>query len=137
MIRTYQGTIYPWNCDHMNHMNVKFYAEKFDQSTWNLFSSIGMTSKYFRENNKGMVALEQTTKYLKEILAGDNIIIESGNIEMKGKIMKFKHVMKNLENNEIVSESELLGLHIDTIKRKGVQIPEFVVKKANSQELVV
>ncbi len=23
MIKTYQGTIYPWNCDHMDHMDTR------------------------------------------------------------------------------------------------------------------
>lgn len=126
MIKTFQGTIYPWNCDHMNHMNVKFYVEKFDQATWNLFAYLGLSPKYLKENNSGMVALEQNIKYFKEVLAGDNIYVESAVIEIKGKTIKFKHLMKNLETLEIVSETELLGLHIDTIKRKGILIPEFV-----------
>lgn len=126
MIKTYQGTIYPWNCDHMNHMNVKFYVEKFDEATWNFFSLLGLTSKYLKEEKRGMVALEQNIKYLKEVLAGDNLYIESEIIEIKGKIIKFKHVMINLETREIVSETELVGLHIDTVKRKGVIVPDFV-----------
>ncbi len=36
-IKTYQGTVYPWNCDHMGHMNVQFYVAKFDEAIWNLF----------------------------------------------------------------------------------------------------
>jgi len=126
MIKTYQGTIYPWNCDHMNHMNVKFYVEKFDEATWNFFALLGLTSKYLKENNRGMVALEQNIKYLKEVLAGENLYIESEIIEIKGKKIKFRHVMKNLETREIVSETELVGLHIDTDKRKGVIVPDFV-----------
>ena len=63
MIKTFQGTIYPWNCDHMGHMNVQFYVAKFDEATWNLVAQLGLTSNYFRQNNKGMVALEQNIKY--------------------------------------------------------------------------
>ena len=133
MIKTYQGTIYPWNCDHMNHMNVKFYVEKFDEATWNFFALLGLTSKYLRENNRGMVALEQNIKYKKEVFAGDNIYCESEVIEIKEKIIRFKHIMKDLETKENVSETELVGLHIDTEKRKGIIIPDFV--KLNSQKL--
>ncbi len=130
MTKTYQGTIYPWDCDHMNHMNVKFYVEKFDQATWNFFSILGMTATYLRESKRGMVALEQNIKYFKEVYAGDNIYIESQLIEIKGKIIRFKHLMKNLESSEIVSETELTGLHIDTEKRKGIIVPEFVISKS-------
>ena len=126
MLKTYQGTIYPWNCDHMGHMNVKFYVEKFDEATWNLFAYLGLSSNYLRENKKGMVALEQNLKYHKEVLAGDTIYIESEVVEIKGKIIRFKHDMYNFESNEKIAETEIVGLHIDTEKRKGVVIPEFV-----------
>lgn len=126
MIKTYQGTVYPWNCDHMNHMNVQFYVEKFDQATWNLFALLGITSKYMKESNTGMAALEQNIKYIREVVAGDNLYIESEIQEIKGKIVRFRHVMKNLESESIVSESELVGVHIDSIKRKGINIPDFV-----------
>ena len=126
MLKTYQGTIYPWNCDHMGHMNVKFYVEKFDEATWNLFAYLGLSSNYFREKKKGMVALEQNLKYHKEVLAGDTIYIESEVVEIKGKIIRFKHDMYNFESNEKIAETEIVGLHIDTEKRKGVVIPEFV-----------
>ncbi|APD05938.1 hypothetical protein UJ101_00391 [Flavobacteriaceae bacterium UJ101] len=129
MLKTYQGTVYPWNCDHMNHMNVQFYVEKFDQATWNLFSNLGLTSNYLKENNVGMVALEQNIQYLKEVLAGDNLSIESEVLEVKGKTIRFRHVMKNLESNVIVSETELVGLHINTLERKGIHLPDFIFKK--------
>ncbi len=135
MTKTYQGTIYPWNCDHMNHMNVKFYVEKFDEATWNLFAYLGITSNYLRENKRGMVALEQNIKYQKEVLAGDNSYIESEVIEIKGKIIRFKHIMYNIETIEKVSETELVGLHIDAEKRKGVAIPKFV--KINLTNLIL
>ena len=105
MIKTYQGTIYPWHCDHMNHMNVKFYVGKFDEATWNLFALLGLSSKYLKENNRGMVALEQKIKYKIEVFAGNNIYVESEVIEIKGKIIRFKHIMKDLESHENVSET--------------------------------
>ncbi len=134
MIKTYQGTIYPWNCDHMEHMNVKFYVEKFDEAIWNLFSYLGLTAKYLRENSKGMVALEQNIKYHEEVLAGDNIFIESEVIEIKGKIIRIKHHMYNFESNIKVAETEIIGLHIDKNNRKGFPIPDLVnlnLKKLN------
>ena len=34
---TYRGMVYPWQCDHMGHMNVMHYVGKFDEAAWNLF----------------------------------------------------------------------------------------------------
>ena len=38
---SYRGAVYPWQCDHMGHMNVMWYVGKFDEATWNFFSDSG------------------------------------------------------------------------------------------------
>ena len=40
---TYLGTVYPWQCDHVGHMNVMWYVRKFDEATWNFFHQLGLT----------------------------------------------------------------------------------------------
>jgi hypothetical protein len=47
-IVTYRGTVYPWHCDHMGHMNVMWYMGKFDEAVWNLFLEVGLTPSYLR-----------------------------------------------------------------------------------------
>ena len=110
----------------MGHMNVQFYVAKFDEAIWNFFSHLELTPAYLRENKRGMVALEQHLKYYKEVLAGDNIYIQSEIIEIKEKIIRLKNIMFNLDSREMVSETEITGLHIDTERRKGIPFPEFV-----------
>jgi len=31
---TYCGTVYPWQCDHVGHMNIMWYVGKFDEANW-------------------------------------------------------------------------------------------------------
>jgi acyl-CoA thioester hydrolase len=33
---TYRGTVYPWQCDHVGHMNIMWYVGKFDEANWEL-----------------------------------------------------------------------------------------------------
>ena len=40
---TYRGTVYPWQCDHVGHMNIMWYVGKFDEANWNLFARLGPT----------------------------------------------------------------------------------------------
>ena len=37
-IVTYRGATYPWQCDHIGHMNIIWYVSKFDEANWNLFA---------------------------------------------------------------------------------------------------
>ena len=68
---TYRGTVYPWQCDHVGHMNIMWYIGKFDEANWNLFARIGLTPSYLRESGRGMAAVQQNITYKRELLAGD------------------------------------------------------------------
>jgi len=124
MIETYRWVVYPAELDHMGHMNVMWYTSKFDQSTWHFFASLGITPSYIRENNCGMAALEATTKYLAEVMAGDLLVINSKILELRDKTIKFQHVMINAETNEVVASTEMIGAHLDREKRRACSFPE-------------
>lgn len=78
LIETYRGVVYPWHCDHIGHMNVMWYVGKFDEATWHLLASIGLTPAYLREQARGMVAVHQEIDYKRELVAGDLIVVQSG-----------------------------------------------------------
>jgi acyl-CoA thioester hydrolase len=130
MIETYRGVVYPWQCDHMGHMNVQFYAEKFDEATWQLFAAICMTPEYLRGANRGMVAVEQKTKYKAEVVAGDVIEIRSCILEIKGRSIRFRHIMIKSVSHEVAAETELVGVHIDTVTRKSCEFEEQIYSSA-------
>jgi acyl-CoA thioesterase FadM len=85
MVETYRGTVYPWHCDHMDHMNVMWYVGKFDEGTWNFFSMLGVTPSYLRDNGRGMAAVDQRIAYRRELHAGDTVAVRTGTIEVKEK----------------------------------------------------
>ena len=60
---TYRGTVYPWQCDHVGHMNIMWYVGKFDEANWNLFARIGLTPTYLRQSGHGMAAVQQNISY--------------------------------------------------------------------------
>ncbi len=113
----------------MGHMNVQFYMEKYDQASWNVFSELGLTGKFLRENNRGMAGLEQRIRYYKELLAGDTITIETELLELTEKKIRVRHTMIRQEPPGLVSELELLGIFIDTVKRKSSKFPLIVFEK--------
>jgi acyl-CoA thioester hydrolase len=128
MMETYRGVVYPNQLDHMGHMNVQWYVSKFDEATWHLFSSIGISTDYIRKNNKGMAAVEQITKYKMEAVAGDLIVVRSKVLEVKNKIVRYLHVMYNAETNEEIANTELVAAHIDTQARKACPLPDDIKK---------
>ncbi len=134
MIETYRGAVYPWHCDHMGHMNVMWYVGKFDEATWNLFAAIGITPALLRSRERGMAAVQQNLSYKRELYAGDVVAVRSAVLEIRDKVVRFVHEMRNTESGEIAAVCELTGVHIDTMERKSCRFPDEVL--ARGREMI-
>lgn len=131
---TYRGAVYPWHCDHVGHMNVMWYTGKFDEATWNLFANLEMTPKFLRDNARGMAAVEQKTRYLRELHAGDIVTVRSRLLSLEGKIICFVHEMINGETGEKAATTELTGVYMDTEIRKSCPFPDHIL--ANGRNMI-
>lgn len=127
---TYRGTIYPWHCDHMGHMNVMWYVGKFDEATWQLFLSLGLPRSRFSSDGSGMVGVEQNIEYKRELHAGDLISIRSAILEVKEKTIRFVHEMTNDETGELAARTILVVVYFDRTARKSRPLPPDVRKRA-------
>jgi len=123
---TYRGTVYPWHCDHIGHMNTMWYVGKFDEASWNLLARIGLTPTYLRQSCRGMVAVQQTISYKRELVAGDIVEITSRVLEVRGKSIRFLHEMRNAETGDIAATCEITGVHMDRQARKSAAFPETI-----------
>ena len=131
---TYKGIVYPWNCDHMGHMNVMWYVGKYDEATWSFFGTLGLTPTMMKDTGSGMAAIDQHISYKKECLPGDMLEIHTRPLEVRSKSITFSHEMKNCETGELVSSCKLVAVHTDNETRKGIDLPEDV--KAKIAELL-
>jgi acyl-CoA thioester hydrolase len=130
---TYRGTVYPWHCDQVGHMNVMWYVGKFDEATWHLLASIGLTPSYLRDNGRGMAAVQQNISYRRELLPGDIIEVGSRVLEIREKVIRFEHEMKNCETGEVAATCELTAVHLDRDKRRACAFPDAVRTAAGEQ----
>ncbi len=129
MIETYRGAVYPWHCDQMGHMNVMWYVGKFDEATWNLFAEMGVTTAFLKANARGMAAVQQNITYRRELLAGDTVAVRSAFIEVREKVAKFVHEMRNAVTGEISAICVLTGVHMDAETRKSCPFPPEIVER--------
>ena len=118
------GVAYPWQLDHMGHLNVQFYTVLFDQATWALFAEIGLGAAEFRTTGRGMAALSQHTEYRHEVFAGDVIEIRSRLLAVSDKTLRFLHRMRRRPDGELVATSELVAAHLDRAAHRAVPFPD-------------
>lgn len=123
---TYRGVVYPWHCDHMGHMNVMWYVGKFDEATWNLFAQIGLTPSYLRDNHRGMAAVQQNIAYKRELLAGDIVEVRARIVEIRDKVIRFVHEMRNADSQQVAAICEITAVHMDRQSRRACPFAEHV-----------
>lgn len=129
---TYRGTVYPWHCDHVGHMNVMWYVGKFDEATWHLFNTIGLTPNYLKENRRGMAAVDQQISYLRELHAGAVVSVHSSVVEIVEKRITFSHEMRNDETGEVAAHTTLKAVHLDAELRKACAFAPEILASAKA-----
>jgi acyl-CoA thioester hydrolase len=133
---TYRGTVYPWHCDHVGHMNVMWYVGKFDEATWQLFNAIGLSPTYLRSNKRGMAAVDQHISYLRELHAGSVVSVRSQILEVKEKSVTFMHEMVSDDSAEVAARTTLKAVHLDIETRKSCAFSEPIVMAARTLQTV-
>jgi acyl-CoA thioester hydrolase len=111
-------------------MNVMWYVGKFDEATWHFFNAIGLTPTYLREQDRGMVAVDQHISYIQELHAGAVVSVRTRLLEVKDKSVRFEHEMINDETDQVVARTTLKGVHLDTVTRKSCTFEAEFVQKA-------
>ena len=132
LINTYRGAVMQWHCDQMGHMNVMWYVGKFDEATWNLFAMMGASADYLRKEGKAMAAVDQRIQYRRELLAGDTLVIASGVLEIKPKVITFVHEMRHATTGEIAATCRLVGVHMGHTTRKSEPFPQRILDAGKS-----
>lgn len=149
-VLTYRGIVYPWQCDHMGHMNVMWYTGKFDEASWSMLARLGLTQERLSSSHRGMAAVQQDISYKRELRAGDVITISTALLEVREKVIRCVHEMTKDASGETAAIAEVTGVHIDTRIRRSVELPpeirqraselilgrERIIEKANITDLV-
>jgi acyl-CoA thioester hydrolase len=129
---TYRGTVYPWHCDHVGHMNVMWYVGKFDEASWQLFNALGLSAPVLRATQRGMAAVEQHITYLQELHAGAVVCVRSRVLEIKERSIRFEHEMVDETSGAVAARTTLKAVHLDAQARKSVPFADAAVATARA-----
>ena len=129
---TYRGTVYPWHCDHVGHMNVMWYVGKFDEASWQLFNTLGLSAPFLRSTERGMAAVEQHIAYLRELHAGAVVSVRTRLLEVKERSLRFEHEMVDDSTGGVAARTTLKAVHLDARQRKSTPFPADVLARAQA-----
>ncbi len=129
---TYRGTICPWHCDHVGHMNVMWYVGKFDEATWCFTTVLSLTPGLLRAEGRGMAAVKQEISYARDLLAGDVVTVRYRLLKIRERVIRFRHDMLNAESGDLAASTDLTAVHIDSAARRAISLPDAVRRDAQT-----
>ena len=132
MIETARGSVHEWQRDHMGHINVRAYMDKFEEACWQLYAAIGMTPSRMRDGDARMAAVQQNIGYQRELMPGDIVVVRSGVLELREKVLRFRHEMLNAETGEISATCEFTVVCLDPLTRKSRPFPADVAERVRA-----
>ena len=131
MIETARGSVHEWQRDHMGHINVRAYMEFLEEACWQFYAMLGMTPSLLRSGEIHLAAVQQNIGYRKELYPGDTIAVRTGVIEMREKVLRFRHELVNTENGEVCSICEFTAVCLNPETRRSQPFPGYVAERAN------
>lgn len=130
---TFRGVVYPSHCDAMGHLNVKEYVGFFDQAEWHALLQMGFDARRIHDDRIGFADARHVVEYLKELVAGDLVLIESEVLRVGTKSITFFHRMFNASSGALSATMEAVVVQYDLKQRQAIPLLDEIRKTAQKR----
>ena len=96
---------------------------------------LGLTASVLRSGTVRLAAVQQNISYQKELFPGDTIAVRTGVLEMRGKVLRFRHELFNTETGQICATCDFTLVCLDPATRRSQPFPAEVAIKAEQLKL--
>lgn len=126
-IELLRGVVHPWHHDHFGHMNVRHYAPFFDDACYHMWTRLDLPySRMQQEHGIHTVSAQATTRFVKELTAGDLIVIDGVVSRIGTKSCTFRLDMRHADTGELHATCEIVEVFFDPATRSSTTMPETV-----------
>ncbi|MFI4987623.1 MAG: acyl-CoA thioesterase, partial [Alphaproteobacteria bacterium] len=105
-VETFKGAVLVSEYDSESHMNSQIYVGRFDQATWFLLNSIGITPRSMKKAGRRIAVVRQSYQFIRELKGGELVIVQSGFVAVGHKFFRFLHRMRDAETGELLATSD-------------------------------
>jgi acyl-CoA thioester hydrolase len=134
-VETFKGAILASEYDPETHMNSQTYVSRFDQATWFILATVGVTPATMKDAQQRVAIVRQTFQYLRELRGGELVEIRSGFVAVGKKYVRFVHRMFNSLSGEMVATSDCTAVLASLEAQKSVALPD-ALRTAAKEHLV-
>ena len=126
---TLLSVAHPWQCDQMNHMNVRFYSSLFDDAGFVLLGRLVGTDA---PKSLGWADVSAQTEYVGETPAGTLLTITSTIRKIGRSSLSYDHVMTDSLTGEVKAKVSMVTVRFDLEARKSAPIEDAIRKRAEA-----
>jgi len=126
---TYRSVVFPWHCDHYGHMNARWYLHHFDDAGFHLWTVVGCSHAEMRDRGVETVVAQNTINYVKEMTAGELLVIHSGFRRLGNKSVTHSHRMLNADTGVLHATLDSVEVFFDSKARSSTVMPDWVRRR--------
>lgn len=125
----YRSVVFPWHCDHVGHMNVRWYAHHFDDAGFHLWTVAGVSQKKVHESGIGLVVAKIEIDYVAEMKAGDLLMVRGAFTHVGGKSIRHHLRMYDADTGEVRATQNTVEVFFNPETRRSEAMPDFYRRK--------
>ncbi|MFF0222110.1 acyl-CoA thioesterase [Streptomyces sp. NPDC004629] len=121
-------TVRGYETDVQGHLNQAVYLNYAEHARWSLLQAVGVSQTRLVGQGVGPVALETRIRYLRELLAGDEVDVTCAFEWSGGKTFRILQTIRKTDGT-VAAEISAVGGILDLKLRKLVADPREVFKE--------
>lgn len=120
-----RGVVHPWHLDHFGHMNVRHYAPFFDDASYQIWTKMGFPySRMIETFGVHCVAASVTTTFVRELKAGDLIVIDGAATHLGSRSATFRLRMCHADTGALHATYDMVEVVFDPKTRRSAPMPD-------------
>lgn len=121
---THRSVVFPWRCDHLGHMNARWYLHHFDDSGFHFFSKLGYNTVALNRARAEPIVVQYEVNFIKEMRPGQLILVTSAVSYVGAKSLVIAHRMYDADSGELHASCKATCVCFDDVDRKSTLIPQ-------------
>ena len=121
---THRAVVHQWQCDHLDHLNVRYYAHFFDDAGFHFWTGLPGAQAIMKQHNIGVVVTRTTNDFLHEARAGELVVIKSALTRLGTKSLTYTQRLTNAETDELLATQDAVEVIFDPTQRKPTEMPK-------------
>lgn len=134
-VETYKGAVLASEYDAEGYMNSPIYVARFDQATWFLMHSIGVTPAGIKRKKQRVAIVRENYQFLRELKGGELVTIRSGIVAVGKKYLRFVHQMLDGVSAKLTATCDCTAVIASTATGKSMPLPRPIAARAGAQLL--